>query len=370
MREPEPKPADQWSRWGTTPTIPGSWPGLGFEHQGDGFEIDRAGVHVVARQLLNLAFDAVKYDDVWVDSYVLPAATWELPSDLCRLMGDADQLIHDFWRDLHSEVGMAGLLIDRAATNYRLGDDPRLGDLSDAERDQRIVDMLPGSGLNGDFMGPSPLYPGGYRMLEPYVSSDYGIGQITAEEAKKDIDSIPDNGSGDGTTYQTMADSLVELANTLRLRAQDLRDAPWRGAAADVAQSALRQIYANVTALAAIVGSMSAARVRFLEVVAWCRQNFEQMADPHRSDRHEFWDFGGTPNSRARDFLKDANEKFFEAFDMMPKEIKEDLPGLMVTDAELERLRRTIADPADVKPWLWTQLPDLYDFEQAEKKYG
>ena len=69
-----------------------------------------------------------------------------------------------------------------------------------------------------------------------------------------------------------MAASLVELANTLPLRAQDLRDAPWHREAADMAQGALRQIHGNVTALAATAGTLNAAAERYKEIVHWCSQ--------------------------------------------------------------------------------------------------
>ncbi|MGW0808416.1 hypothetical protein [Nonomuraea sp. NPDC002799] len=349
-------------------------------HRGDGFEIDRKGVQVVAGQLLHTAADAVDYDDIYVADGFLPNTQWPLPVELHRLMDEADELVHTFWRDLHSEVGMAGLLIDRAATNYKLGDDPRLGDLSSGQRDKRLVDMLPGNDLRGSFLVPSMLYPSGGRTLKLSESAE-SVGPMTAAQALDDISDFPHNISEYQGIYEPMADSLVELAHTLRYRAQDLCDAPWQGVAAENAQSALRRIYANATALAAIVGSLFHARARFLEITDWCRRNFEQMADPERGGWDEFWDGGGTADSRARSFLEEANKKFKEVGDMLPKQIKEDLPGLMVTDAKLVELRLSAVhvatwpqnskwDEEYVATWQENNLPVLQGYERAEETYG
>jgi hypothetical protein len=381
MDEPEPTPADQWSQWETDPKIPSYWPGLGNEHRGDGFEIDRRGVKVVSGKLVNLAVDISKYDYLYAVDYILPGTHWALPRDLSFLFSDADQAVHDFWKDLHAEVGMAGLLIERAATNYQLADDPRLGDLPISRLDERLVEMMPGDAPSSVLTAPSALYPSGSVTLQLPKAVDYGVGQMTAEKAAQDIAYFYHGGNGDQGFYEQMADSLVELANTLQLRAQDLRDSPWRGEAADNGQAALRQIYGNATALAALVGNLSAARSRFWEITDWCYKNFEQMADPDRSGWNEFWDLGGTADSRTRSFLAQANNEFLDVYRMMPKQIKEDLPGLLVTDASLAEFRKMVHD-VETRPkdstflkkndsaWLHDNRPILQGYEQAEKNYG
>ncbi|MGW0801700.1 hypothetical protein [Nonomuraea sp. NPDC002799] len=383
MLEPEPTPADQWSRWDTKPTVPTYWPGFGNEHRSEGFEIDRKGVRVVAARLLKAAVGTGDYDDSSAGGLVPYGIQWALPRELDELFALADVRVRDFWRDLHAEVGMAGLLINRSATNYQLGDDPRLGDLPLHDLDTLHRDIMPGEAPGSVFMTstPSELYPNGSETLQLPASIDYGVGQMTAEMAMQDIAKFFHGFSGTLDTYKPMADSLVELANTVQLRAQDLRDAPWRGEAADIAQSALRQIYANATALAAIVGGLIGARARFKEITDWCYQNFEQMADPDRSDMDDLLDAGDTADSRTRSFLEQANKEFFGVRDMMPKQIKEDLPGLMVTDSHVNDLRAYAEETAsrstdserlkqEDADWQKQYLPILQGSERAEEKYG
>ncbi|MGW0801695.1 hypothetical protein [Nonomuraea sp. NPDC002799] len=383
MLEPEPTPADQWSRWDAKPTIPSYWPGLGYEHQSEGFEIDRNGVRIVSGQLVKMARPVLDYGSPWPGSKSPLGIQWALPRELDVLLSRASTQATNFWVDLHAEVGMAGLLISRVATNYQLGDDPRLGDLPIDQLDQRLVDMMPGDAPSHVFTATSDLYPNGTDTFQLPAGIDYGVGHMSAEMAMQDIAQFPYFGGypEDQGWLKQMADSVVEVTHTLLLRAQDLRDAPWRGAAADVAQSALRQIYANATALAATVGSLDAATFRFQQIADWCYKNFDKAADPNRSDWDDYWDGGDTADGRAQKFLEQANQKFFEVRDMMPKQIKEDLPGLMVTDELVNELRESAQNvatrPKDSEflkendaAWQKHWLPILQGAELAEEKYG
>jgi hypothetical protein len=281
------------------------------------------------------------------------------------------------WNDLHAEIGMAGLLIERACARYDLADTPQLGDIPLTRFAQRIPGT-DGKGLLGYGGRPSKLYPNGSHVLElPEI--DYGVGDMTAAKAVQDFSHSTFWLYGDVPTYfDEMAGSLVERANTLPRRAQDLRDSPWHGEAADLAQGALRQIYANVTALAATAGSLNAAARRFTEVTSWCSANFEQVVDPHRGDWDELWDFGGSADSRTRSFLAEANNEFLDVYRLMPKRIKQDLPGLLVTDqmatdlrADVERMHNVPHELAESSmAWLAAGTPLLAAYEQAEKEYG
>ncbi|MGW0808417.1 hypothetical protein [Nonomuraea sp. NPDC002799] len=385
MREAEPRVTDPWALTQTTPTGPSHWPGSGieyrgdkFEYRGDGFEIDRKGAQVVAGRLVDLAVDTGKYSHPRSQEYVSAISQWALPRELSRLMGKADEVVKTFWGDLYAEVGMAGLLIDRAAANYKLGDDPRLGDLPLAQLDQRILDLMPDGADRSGFEGPSRLYPNNSETIQLPASVDYGVGQMTAMQAIHEVSYFPDSGRGERDIYEPMFESLVELARTLLLRAQDLRDAPWRGAAADVAQNALRQIYANANALAATVGSLFRAAVRFVEVIDWCRWNFQQLV---QGGAMMLAATGDTLDGRARSLLEEANEKFYGVYDLMPKRIVQNLPGLMVTEVDLIKLyaaAKTIVTRPKNTPWLkaydaaWQReyLPVLKAYGQAEETYG
>ncbi|WP_049559341.1 hypothetical protein [Nonomuraea sp. SBT364] len=382
MREPEPTPADQWSRWETEPDVPGYWPGLGAEHHTGGFEIDRRGVKAVAGKLVDAAIDVSKFAHLHhAGPFVYGEMHWALPRELGRQLGYATTTVAHFWADLHAEIGMAGLLIERACTRYDLADKPKLGDIPLGRLDDRLVGMIPGDAPSSVLPALSTLYPNGGISLELPGSIDYGVGNMTAARVKEDLTALPyGDGSGPGP-YDQMPESLVELANKLMGRAQDLRDAPWYGEAADMAQTALRQIYANATALAALTAGLNTATLRFEQVAHWCRENFQRLADPDRGGWDEFWDLGGTADSRTGSFLAKANEELFDVYRLMPKRIKQDLPGLMVTDESLAefrlRVRNVETRPKDSewladndRGWLETHRPVLRGQELAEETYG
>ncbi|WP_214318963.1 WXG100 family type VII secretion target [Nonomuraea sediminis] len=307
---------------------------------------------------------------------------WTLLRELNTLLSTAQYAAFSFWGDLYEEAGMAGLLIERASQRYDLAEQPLLGDIPRATLDQRIVGMMTGdppAHVLGD--EPSDIYPNGGATLELPKAIDYGVGNMTAAKAKEDLLVYPPLTPVGADSYVQAADSLVELAHTVQGRAQDLRDAPWHGAAADKAQTALRQIYASATGLAAVCGKLAAASKGFDEVLTWCRENFERVADPDRGGWDEFWDMGGTPDSRTRDFLSGPNRQLMEIYYAMPKRIQEDLPGLMVTDQSLADLRerknmvKTRPKTSkwfkeNDKAWLEHHNPILEGYEEAEKAYG
>lgn len=379
MREPNPTPAELWSHWEPRPSPPLHWPGL-EPARADGLEIDRTGVRSVAGKLVKLAAAAPAHDYLYASVLVLPDTHWPLPRELSEVFNLADAAVHTFWKDLHMEVGMAGLLIERCSTRYDLGEQPLLGDIPIAQLDKRLVGMMPGDAPSSVLGEPSERYPVGRVTLELRNNVDYSVGQITAEQAKEDIASFPRN-DGLQQFHHQIAESLVELAHAVWGHSQDLRQSPWHGAAADKAQEALRQIYGNVTCLAAFCGRMGDAIARFKEVTDWCRKNFEQQADPDRGGWDEFWDLGGTADSRTRAFLAEADIEFMKVYEMMPKYLQEDLPGLLVTDQSLAEFQAR-ADMVRTRPkdsewlthndreWLAHYVPLLHGYERAEKNYG
>jgi hypothetical protein len=377
MAELEPPSADQWSDWETEPKLPGYWPGLGSDHRSQGFEIDRRGVKAVSGKLIGAAGSTYSYDSLVAGTFVSGDAHWALLRDLSGLFAKADQALRDFWKDLHAEVGMAGLLLERACTRYDLVDDPRLGDIPTARLDERIEAL---GAWRGDVpYSPSRLYPNGSESLELPRAVDHGVGNMTAAKMEQDLRHTLWGISQDW--YREMADSLIDLARTLESRGRDLRDSPWYGEAADQAQTALRQIYGNATALAAVSGRLDAAHTRCKEIIDWVRGTFETVVAPDRGGWDEFWDFDGTKDSRARHMLAQANNELLEVHRMMPQRIQENLPGLLVTDTNLTVLRE-LAEEA--KPYAWDNpwnrdrrrewrqhyLPILEAYEQAEKEYG
>jgi hypothetical protein len=364
---------DQFNEWDTEPKIPQHWPGLGGDHQSDGFEIDRRGVKAVAGKLTGLAFGVIPYANLGVGPARAMDVAWALPRDLGTLLSVADDAVSKVWKDLYAEVGMAGLLLERASTRYDLADDPRFGDIAIARLDERMNEMSSFPLHSRTFDGPSDLYPNGSVSLQLPQAIDYGVDNMTADQAWRDVNSIV--GGAPAWYYDEMAGALVELAKSLESRARDLRDAPWSGEAADKAQTALRQVYGNATALAALADNMYAVSVRFAEIIDWTRANFETVVDPDRGTFHEFWDLDGTADTRARRLLARANDEFLDIYRMMPRRIEENLPGLLVTDENLTELRKQ-APYVEITPrgqtdggWLEKQLT-VQAYEQAEKAYG
>ncbi|WP_336206101.1 hypothetical protein [Nonomuraea sp. LPB2021202275-12-8] len=381
MIEPPPTLADQWSQWKPVPTIPEYWPGLGNEHRGDGFGIDRRGVKAVAGKLIKRASDDDKLTYAFGQDYGRMSGKtfhWKLPGDLGELLDKAEFHIAKFWRDLHVEVGMAGFLIERASTRYDLAEQPLLGDMS-TDRLDKIL-LHPSATV---LWTPDSHYPKGEERLELPAAADYGVDHMTAEMAKRDIEHLPRGGGSGPEPFEQIAGDLTELANSLRSGAQDLRDAPWHGGAADNAQGALRQIYANTTALAAACGGLGAASRRFKEVADWCRRSFQEMEDLdlERSGAGGIWGPSSIVNGWTRNLLTEANNEFLDVYGMMPKRLKEDLPGLLINEENLAQLNRNMkidteaakkSSPPDahLDEWLERWRPIVRDREQAEKEYG
>lgn len=339
MQEPNPTPSEQWSRWDTDPELPTYWPGLGAEHK-NGFEIDHRGVRAVSSRMVPIARAIGSRDLNDVHGFYLQNSFWNLPAQISELLHTAVEAVGHFWDDLHGEIGMAGLLVERASARYDLAEKPLLGDIPL----KQLIGRVDGASLERPFesFAPSLLYPNGVVSLELPKSVDYGVGDIGVMTAKDEIFHSFANFHSKPELLDDMADALVELAHKVRGHAQDLRDAPWYGEAADKVQGALRKVYGSTTALAATSAHVGTAVRNFQTVARWCQANYERIADPDRGGWSEFWDLGGTPESRTHDFLRRANEEFMKVYEAMPKRIAEDLPGLMVDDRGLASARRSV----------------------------
>ncbi|MFG1696956.1 hypothetical protein [Nonomuraea sp. NPDC049309] len=376
MREPDPTLSEQWSSWDAEPRLPPTWPGLEDDRHAEGFHIDRKGVKSVAGRITNLALRGYPF---WHGDMGRPDMHWALPRELSALFNTAEYYVHDFWSDLHTEIGMAGMLIERAATRYDLAENPELGDIPLDQLDDRLVSQLKGDPPADILHEPSDLYPNVSVSLELPKGISYGVDNMTADKLKEDLGHL--DLWIDTVRFEERAESLVELAHLIRLRAQDLNDAPWYGEAAAKAQGALRQIYGNITSLAAVCGRIAAAARWYEQIAAWCKENFVRLADPDRGGWDEFWDFGGTPGSRTRDFLEEPNNGFMQVYELMPKRISMDLPGLLVDDAGLAEMRRMVRW-VETRPketdflkendagWLEWHKPRLPAYEEAERRYG
>jgi hypothetical protein len=249
--------------------------------------------------------------------------------------------------------------------------------------------------------GAGNHYPNGTFPLPPVVND--GVDWVGAETAVASFyRPSAEWDEGIPTFLDLLIGNLVELANTLPLRAQDLHDAPWRGEAADLAQRALRQTYDNFHYLATWADTLDAACKRFLEVVDWYAKNFHEMVDPHRPYGEELLAFGTTADgwtknfydmadphrpfgvehlttadSRARAFLRIADSLFREVHGMIPQPLTQNLPGLMVIDENLKSVRSEIKYDKEHGPVLWYERGRLeeneqllQDLEAAERTYG
>ncbi|MCG5216496.1 hypothetical protein [Streptosporangium sp. KLBMP 9127] len=335
-------------------------------------------MRAVSGKLIQLAHDGSDNSAITHTQLVM-GFPWEFPNDLARCLHGAGQSVRIFWNDLHAEIGTAGVLTERACTRYDLVDNPRLGDMPFLEAGSEGVrppDRL-GERPSIQFGGPSRLYPNGSEPL-PLVVDD-GVERVTAEMAVTSF-YRPSAGDGIPAFLEQLIGSLVDVANTLPLRARDLHDAPWSGETADLTQRALRQIYENVIYLATWADTLNAACRRFLEVVDWYVTNFHEMADPNRRYWDELLDFGSTADSRTRSFLRAANLQFLEVFDMIPQPFTENLPGLMVVDEDLEWSRYQVwwhqkygsAAPnlRSGQQWVEEHQRLLEAREAAERTYG
>ncbi len=399
---------DQWSGWEMSPEI-GPWPGpgdtAGTNGSGnDGFDIDRRGVRAVSGKLIELAHDGIE-KPLYAYAQLPVGFPWKFPHELARFLYKAGLSAVIFWRYLNEEIGTAGVLIERACTRYDLVDNPRLGDMPFMEAGSRGVRPPDRLGerppLLWDGYGAGNHYPNGTFPL-PSVVND-GVDRVSADRAATSFyRPSAEREEGIPTFLDLLISSLVELANTLPMRAQDLHDAPWRGEAADLAQRALRQTYENFHYLATWADTLDAACKRFLEVVDWYANNFHEMVDPYRPYGDELLAFGATADSRtknfyamadphrpygvellttadsrARAFLGTANSLFLEVLDMIPQPLTQNLPGLMVVDENLKSVRSEIKYDKEHGPVPWYQRGRLEENERlvqdlaaAERTYG
>ncbi len=363
----------------------GPWPGpdytAGANGSGnEGFEIDRRGVRAVSGKLIELANDGLD-TPLHTHARLTVGFPWKFPHELARCLYSAGLSASVFWNDLNAEIGTAGVLIERACTRYDLADNPLLGDMPFMEAGSGGVRPPDRLGERPAILwnGPSGFYPNGTDPLPSVV--DDGVEWQSAETAVTSfLRPSAEREEGIPTFLDLLVGSLVELADTLPLRALDLHDAPWRGEAAALTQRALRQVYDNMIYLATWADTLDTACKRFLEVVDWYTKNFYEVVDPHRPYWDELLDLGTTADSRARTFLRTANPLFLEVLDMIPPPITENLPGLMVVDEDLTWLRSEIKyrkeyDSAalnryDGRQWLEESEKLLQGREAAERTYG
>ncbi len=123
-----------------------------------------------------------------------------------------------------------------------------------------------------------------------------------------------------------IANGLVEVAHALVSSAQDVRDAPWHGPAADKAQSAMHTIYENVRGLAAVHGRIAQTVYEIALVVSTAQHRFDAVVN---KGGWEFSDLWGGDDDDARRFMSDVNRELAAAIGRVPDMYVMELPGLI-----------------------------------------
>ncbi|MFG3439395.1 hypothetical protein ACGF0J_19320 [Nonomuraea sp. NPDC047897] len=249
--EPPPPPAQEWSQWDITPTLPPSWPGLGEPHE-DGFTVGHGTLSGIAvgiaglvggawQNIVGQAFHGLSFfDNVWESALGSPNL-----DQLLQRFSDIQGTLGTFLDSVGSEIATAAILVAQGGEAYRLSDFPPgkededfrtpygMGNAPAAIRQKVPAGLRPGGG-----------YPQATETFEPLTDKGDPPGYLDVS-AVLELHALTAFGQY-AVSCRDKADKLVEVTHHLRSRANDLSDAPWRGPAAEAAQESLRRIYANV----------------------------------------------------------------------------------------------------------------------------
>ncbi|WP_285780671.1 hypothetical protein [Microtetraspora sp. NBRC 13810] len=274
-------------------------------------------------------------------------------------------------QDTYVESGAAAFLIATSGRTYESAD--RLPEMPMPG----VPSLPPGSGLSGlpplggssdppdlPFMSsvdwssadrsPLALSEGRYSLSEiypvgrfaAYVPSSMDPGQpigfdgldipLPGSPARAGIRAAlmaqdPDTLSQCAVALTGVADGLVEVVHRLTYRAQDVRDAPWRGPAADEVQRALQRISLSVRSLAAGYGAVGLLAQECADIVRDAQHGFDVVVNKGGWEVSDVW---GGDNDDAREYLGDVNRKLANVIERLRgTEIEISLAGLIPEEA-------------------------------------
>lgn len=337
--EPQPTPQDEWAAWDTSPERQSYWPGLGLEHKDgyeDGYEVDHArlqtiGLHLMTEfddvyHLLHKPFHSgAKMDDGIMD--------WQAADTVSFLISNFEEALCCLTGDAMMECTAAAALVTTTGRSYEFADDHAL------RAKPSLWNGLPEGvgGSKGDYR-VSNAYPAGtIGLLTPYENikdpiADYITYNNSHHEKNRvqiremlmswKVDAVADY----ATATVNIANGLVEVAHAFVFRAQEIRDAPWRGPAADKAQKTLKQIFESVRGLAAVHGEVGLRTNECAEILRSAQHRFDGVVN---KGGWEFSDLWNGDDGDAREFLTNVNRQLGDVMGRLPERALIDLPGLI-----------------------------------------
>ncbi|MGN9780792.1 WXG100 family type VII secretion target [Nonomuraea sp. ZG12] len=330
-REPQNTRQDEWSAWEPYPQRQHYWPGLGFERV-DGYEVDYARLQTIGTHLMT-EFESVhrllpkpELDD-FANLMGYRPAGWSAAQTWTTMVGAFEEALCSLTTDAMMETAAAARAVATAGRNYELVD-----------KDPLLSKHQLGGGISADRYRVTNAYPSGsIGLLDPYANYDDPIESLVVNELWLDLDDRtsvwrqlmswrPEGLTSYASTVTGFADGLVEVTHGLMSRAQEIRDAPWQGPAADHAQQSLRQIYANVRGLAATHGQVAHGLTAAAEIITTAQSRFDLVVN---KGGWEFSDLWHGDDEDARNFLKGVGRQLADVLRQMPQTARIDLPGLI-----------------------------------------
>ncbi|WP_406318889.1 hypothetical protein OHA77_16175 [Streptosporangium sp. NBC_01639] len=333
-----------WSSWPPYPIPPSGWPGLD-DRSKDDIDADRAKLKSVAGLVARVAthIAEVGIQDPLPDGDVV-GPTWQKGRQVYYIIRFFHNSIRRLRGDIAHELIAAALLVYRVGENYDLAEDPTLLKAPREIRDPANAYWEPTS-ISWGYPESEDSWDAPKSEEIPSVFLEYDpINEMSVQDIETELSALSNSGVGDlGAPLIRAADEFAGAVDGLFTQATELYAAPWRGSAASVAQQKLAQITVNLTALASLSGLVGQSAGHFHSIVTNRKNSLASAADEGRGWWHETFDLGGTPTSRARNHLRDAEEELDKIARMLPRSVREDLPGLIQ-----EAARRPTFHPSPV----------------------
>jgi len=188
--------------------------------------------------------------------------------------------------------------------------------------------------------------PGHYRVSEAYPKGDVKVSYLYEVESPTSLVANDNSFDGKGKAEiremlmswkpehltdlsdisTRIANGLTEVSHELVYRAQEIRDAPWRGPAADTAQQSLRSIYENVRGLASTHGHVALRATECAQILGTAQARFDQVVN---KGGWEFSDLWHGDDDDARRFLGDVHRQWADTLERLPEAATIALPGLI-----------------------------------------
>ncbi|MEU7861283.1 hypothetical protein [Nonomuraea sp. NPDC049141] len=334
MREPQPTAEDEWSAWENLPIREYYWPGLELEHS-SGYEVGHGRLQTIGKQLMT-QFDEVyrllhrRFESAKMTGGILG---WKAAITVSDCITGFEEALSCLTGDAMMECAMAAGLVSTSGRSYQLAEVDSWRAKPDAWATIPEESWSP----KGHYW-VSNAYPNGSispRILKANVgdpvtelitddTSHHGLNRAQIREM---LMSWKPNLLTDYASATTaIANGLVEVAHGIVFRAQEIRDAPWHGPAADKAQEALKSIYETVRGLASVHGDMGLRTTECAEILISAQHRFDAVVNKGGWELSDLW---SGDDKDAAEFMTGVNRQLGDVMRQLPGAAQLGLPGLI-----------------------------------------